>query len=95
MKAVTIALALALPALALPAAASAKKGGPQDPNREICKSKPVIGSRVERVRECHSAAQWEDMKRAESLGLMTKQFNGNGSEGERETYLPPGMQPPQ
>ena len=93
MKAMTIALALALVATALPAAA--KKGGPADPNREICKSKPVIGSRLDRVRECQSAAQWEDMKRAESLGLMTKQFNGNGSEGERETYLPPGMQPPQ
>jgi hypothetical protein len=61
-----------------PAAAAPKpRGGDEDPNREVCKSRPVIGSRVARVRECHTAQQWEELRWMEREGLMRKQVNGD------------------
>jgi hypothetical protein len=82
MRRIAIAAALAmLAAGSAPAAASgagadgAKK--PYDPNREICKSKPVVGSRLQRIRECHSAQQWLEMKQQEQWGLRRQQFNGD------------------
>jgi hypothetical protein len=48
-----------------------------DPNREICKSRPVVGSRLQRVRECHTAQQWEEMRAQERQGLLRKQYNGS------------------
>ena len=67
---------LAVPAAGL--AAPPKKGEPgYDPNREICKSKPVVGSRLKRVRECATAAQWEEMKLQERTGLLRRQTNGD------------------
>ncbi|HYD37296.1 MAG TPA: hypothetical protein VEA60_06760 [Allosphingosinicella sp.] len=66
-------LAATAPGLAAP-----KKGEPgYDPNREICKSKPVVGSRLKRVRECATAAQWEEMKLQERQGLLRRQTNGD------------------
>ncbi|HEX8262717.1 MAG TPA: hypothetical protein VF547_07575 [Allosphingosinicella sp.] len=61
-----------------PAAAAPRKGKPAyDPDRQICKSKPVVGSRLKRIRECHSAAEWEDLELQERVGLMRKQVNGD------------------
>jgi hypothetical protein len=37
----------------------------------------VIGSRLKRIRECHTAQQWEDLKLQEQVGLMRKQYNGD------------------
>ena len=80
-------------AVLLAGVASASAGAPRnaDPNRQICKSKPTVGSRVKRTRECHTAAQWEDMKLAEQIGLGRQQFNGADGLGTRETYVPPAM----
>ena len=85
-------LGLLLAASAPAAAASGKAGSKYDPNRWICKSRPVIGSRLERVRECHSAQQWEELKRSEQLGLMRKQINGDPgcSGGHSESCHPMG-----
>jgi hypothetical protein len=70
-----LALLAAMPAAGL---AAPKKGEPAwDPDREICKSKPVVGSRLKRVRECATAQQWEDMKLQERTGLLRKQTNGD------------------
>ncbi|HEX8573341.1 MAG TPA: hypothetical protein VF759_11385 [Allosphingosinicella sp.] len=70
-------LALAAAASA-PGSAAPKKGeAGYDPERQICRSKAVIGSRLKRVRECHSAAEWADMKMQEQVGLMRKQTNGS------------------
>jgi hypothetical protein len=71
----TAGLALAATAAAGPAAP--KKGEAADPQRQICKSKPVVGSRLKRIRECASAEQWEEMKLQEQVGLMRKQVNGD------------------
>jgi hypothetical protein len=91
MRLVVGAAGLALLLAASPAAAGPRKAGSaDDPNREICKSRPVVGSRLQRVRECHSAAQWEEMKLAERAGLMRAQHNGAQGLGEREEYIPPG-----
>jgi hypothetical protein len=76
----TLTMMAALAVLAAPAAAWAapKKGeAGYDPNREICKSKPVVGSRLKRVRECATAAQWEEMKLQERQGLLRRQTNGD------------------
>jgi hypothetical protein len=65
-------------AMASPGAAAPKKGeAGYDPDRQICKSKSVVGSRLKRVRECATAQQWEDMKLQERTGLMRKQTNGD------------------
>jgi hypothetical protein len=79
MDMVRIAAALALlVAGAAPAAASApKEAAKADPDRQICKSKPVVGSRLKRIRECATAQEWEDMKLQERVGLMRKQVNGD------------------
>ena len=75
---IRIAAGLALLVAASAAGAAAPKKGEAgwDPEREICKSKPVVGSRLNRVRECATAQQWEDMALQERLGLMRKQTNG-------------------
>jgi hypothetical protein len=75
MDLVRIAAGVAAAAAAAPAGAAARKS--DDPGREICKSRSVVGSRLQRVRECHSAEQWEDLKLQEQVGLMRKQFNGD------------------
>ena len=78
MDLVRVAAALALVAAAAPPAGAApKKGEPgYDPDRQICKSKPAIGSRLKRIRECATAREWEEMELQERLGLMRKQVNG-------------------
>jgi hypothetical protein len=79
MRMIAIAAALALLAAGSAPGAAADKKDKQawDPDREICKSKPVVGSRLQRVRECATAQQWEDMKQQERQGLLRKQTNGD------------------
>ena len=58
--------------------AAPKKGEPgYDPNRKICKSKPVVGSRLKKVRECATAQEWEEMRLQERTGLLRRQTNGD------------------
>lgn len=78
MRSVKLIAGLALLSLPAAAAAAPKKGeAGYDPNREICKSKPVVGSRLKRIRECATAAQWEEMKLQERTGLLRRQTNGD------------------
>lgn len=77
-------------AVLLTSAAPAAVPRNDDPNRQICKSKPTVGSRLKRIRECHTAAEWDEMKLAEQIGLGRMQFNGADGLGARENYLPPG-----
>ena len=78
MNMVRIAAGLALiAAAAAPGAAAPRKDrAGYDPDRQICKSKPAIGSRLKRIRECATAQQWEELKQQERQGLMRKQHNG-------------------
>ena len=80
MAMIKIAAGIALLLSAATAGAAPAKKGDPDPNRKICKTKPVVGSRLKRVRECATAAQWEEMKLQEQVGLMRKQYNGDPSD---------------
>jgi hypothetical protein len=79
MRTVSIAAGAALLLAASSAGLAApKKGEPgYDPDREICKTKPVVGSRLKRIRECATAAQWDEMKLQERTGLLRRQTNGD------------------
>lgn len=71
-------LALIAAAAASPGLAASKKvAATADPNREICKSKGVVGSRLKRIRTCMTAQQWEEAKLQEQIGLARQQFNGD------------------
>jgi hypothetical protein len=70
-------LALIAAASAPGAAAKVKTADSADPNREICKSRPVVGSRLKRIRTCMTAQQWDDLKLQEQVGLSRKQINGD------------------
>jgi len=50
---------------------------PKDPNRVVCQTRAPVGSRLASVRECHTAQEWEEMRRSERLGLLRKQTNGD------------------
>ncbi len=72
------ALILLLATSAPGTTAAAKKGeSAEDPSREVCKSRPVVGSRLKRVRTCMTAQQWEEMKWMERQGLLRRQINGD------------------
>jgi hypothetical protein len=48
-----------------------------NPDKMICVSRDVTGSRLQAVRECHTAQQWEDQKQQEATGLARQQHNGD------------------
>ena len=75
MTAILAASAM-LVAPAAPGAAAEKEKRAWDPDREICKSQAVLGSRLKRVRVCMTAQQWEELKQQEQWGLRRKQYNG-------------------
>ncbi|HEX8262696.1 MAG TPA: hypothetical protein VF547_07465 [Allosphingosinicella sp.] len=52
-----------------------------DPNQMICESRQEIGSRLKRIRVCHTALEWEEVRAQEKVGLMRKQFNGASGSG--------------
>ena len=70
-------LALLLCAAAPAGASPGSAAKAEDPGRMICKTKPVVGSRLKRIRECATAEQWEEMKLQEQVGLVRKQYNGD------------------
>jgi len=52
-------------ALATTAAAADTRAKPaRDPDKVRCKSQPVIGSFVQKTRECHTEAEWQKMRDA-------------------------------
>jgi hypothetical protein len=48
-----------------------------DPNKMVCQMRAPIGSRLATIKECHTAAEWDEMRRQERLGLNRKQGNGD------------------
>jgi hypothetical protein len=47
-----------------------------DPNRMVCKHTDEPGSRIQRRKVCHTAAEWAERKRIEFQHLLEKQHNG-------------------
>ena len=78
MRVVSIPAAAAALALAAftPALGAPRPKKAYDPNEEVCKDRSVVGSRLARIRECHTRQQWDEMKQQERLGLARKQING-------------------
>lgn len=70
------ALLAAFPAAGTAAPASASAKPAYDPNRLVCVNRDVIGSRLQRVRVCHTMLEWEEVRLQEKVGLMRKQYNG-------------------
>ena len=46
-----------------------------DPNRVICKYSDEPGSRIQRRKVCHTAAEWAERKRIELQYLLENQRN--------------------
>ena len=51
------------------------------PDQLICESRELIGSRLKRIRVCHTAQEWEEVRTQEKVGLMRKQYVGGTSGG--------------
>lgn len=69
-----LAAITALPTQEAGAAGRAK--AKYDPNQVICESRQELGSRLKRIRVCHTAQEWEEVRTQEKVGLMRKQTNG-------------------
>jgi hypothetical protein len=63
------------------AGAAGRAKAKYDPNQLICESRQEIGSRLKRIRVCHTALEWEEVRLQEKVGLMRKQFNGSPGGG--------------
>ena len=48
-----------------------------NPNKMACVARDVTGSRLQQVRECHTAQEWRDQGQQERTGMLRKQFNGD------------------
>ena len=59
-----------------PAASDKPRKADSDPNRMICKRTDEPGSRIQRRKVCHTAAEWAERKRIEMQHLLEKQRNG-------------------
>ncbi|MDF7775091.1 hypothetical protein P1X14_07525 [Sphingomonas sp. AOB5] len=62
---ITTIISLALTSMSTPAIAQDGKPAKdaRDPNRMICRTEDVIGSRLGSRRVCLTASQWEDLRR--------------------------------
>lgn len=47
-----------------------------DPNKKICKTLVETGSRLNRTRVCHSAAEWEDLRGQATRNIEKIQAQG-------------------
>jgi hypothetical protein len=63
------------------AGAAGRAKAKYDPNQMICESRQESGSRLKRIRVCHTALEWEDVRMQEKVGLMRKQYNGSPGAG--------------
>ena len=55
---------------------------PKDADKIVCKSRSEIGSRLSRVKECATKAQWEEQARAdkEMMGDISERSRRRGSD---------------
>ena len=81
MKAI---LSVALVAAAFPAMAAAPQSADsdiKDPNRKVCETVEVTGSRLGGHRVCMTAQQWEDQRRAQREDVQRAQQNSGIKNG--------------
>jgi hypothetical protein len=41
----------------------------RDPNRVICRSEPILGSRIATQRQCFTAAEWETIRQQNRMAI--------------------------
>jgi hypothetical protein len=63
------------------AAATGRPRAKYNPNQMICETRDEIGSRLKKIRVCHTAQEWEDVRTQEKVGLMRRQYNGSPGAG--------------
>jgi hypothetical protein len=88
MKTVLVGAASLLVATVLAAQGATAAGPPKpkyNPDQMICESRQEIGSRLKRIRVCHTAQEWEEVRVQEKVGLMRKQYNGASGAGGATT----------
>lgn len=56
-------------------AQEAEKKDKKDPNRMICKTEPVLGSRLAKNKTCMTAQQWEEQRRLSRMEIDRSQAN--------------------
>jgi hypothetical protein len=84
MKAVLIVAAGLIVAEVVAAQGADAAGRPKakyNPDQLICESRDLIGSRLKRIRVCHTAQEWEEVRTQEKVGLMRKQYVGGSGAG--------------
>ena len=62
-KLILFAAASAIVGSAAVAAENGNKSGKPDPNRVICRTINDTGDKLRKMRACHTAAEWQDLRR--------------------------------
>ena len=69
-----VAVCMAAFAPAGAAAAETKSASTRDPNRMVCRTEPVVGSRLAKARRCMTAGEWAEMKRLDRQAIEKTQM---------------------
>ena len=76
-------LAAGEPLPAQPTAEAAKtkteRRDDRDPNKIICKREPVIGSRLNAKKKCHTRAEWREMELGTTKAVRDSQREGRAN----------------
>ena len=67
------ALAAACAATPALAADTASSKSSRDPNRVVCRSEQVVGSRLAKAERCMTAAEWAEVKRLDREAIEKRQ----------------------
>ena len=82
----SILIASTLALLAPGAAAAPPPHPPQNPDRMICKRRPVTGSRTDFEKECRTAREWNAMRENHARGI--REFTNSASSNGRPAITP-------
>jgi hypothetical protein len=62
-KSILVLTAAAIIGSAATAAETSNKSGKSDPNRVICRTISDTGDKLKKMRACHTAAEWQELRR--------------------------------
>ncbi|HEY7810051.1 MAG TPA: hypothetical protein VIA98_06700 [Allosphingosinicella sp.] len=80
MKSVILLGFAAIVATQSAAAADTASKSARDPNRTVCRTEQVVGSRLAKVKRCMTAAEWAEIKRLDRQALEKSQNRGQRAE---------------
>ena len=73
-----VAASCAAPTVAM---AAAPQGSGKDPNRMVCRTEPVVGSRLAKTQRCMTASEWAEQKRLDRQQVEKSQMRDQKSGG--------------